>query len=36
MPDVVKYELQMNYVQIDCYVAPTYINLVNPTFWAAD
>ena len=34
VPGVVKYELNLNLLKSDCYVAPTYINLSNPTFWA--
>ena len=30
----VKYEIQVEVGQIDVYVAPTDIDLVNPTFWA--
>jgi len=31
--DVVKYEMEADLTQMDCYVAPTIINLENPTFW---
>ena len=30
----VKYEINVEVKQIDVYVAPTDIDLVNPTFWA--
>lgn len=30
---VVKYELQIQVDEIDIHVAPTVINLENPTFW---
>jgi len=30
---VIKYELSISVAKMDLYVAPTYINLDNPTFW---
>jgi len=31
--DVIKYEMEVDLREMDCYVAPTFINLENPTFW---
>jgi hypothetical protein len=31
--EVIKYETFLDVRQMDCYVAPTFINLENPTFW---
>mmetsp|Transcript_26404 Transcript_26404/g.40303 ORF Transcript_26404/g.40303 Transcript_26404/m.40303 type:complete len:126 (+) Transcript_26404:4013-4390(+) len=31
--DVVKYEMEIQVREMDVYVAPTFINLENPTFW---
>lgn len=31
--EVLKYEMFLDVRQMDCYVAPTFINLENPTFW---
>ena len=31
--DIIKYELEMGIRDVDVYVAPTFINLENPTFW---
>jgi len=31
--DIIKYEMEVGIRDMDCYVAPTFINLENPTFW---
>lgn len=31
--DVIKCEVEFCVREMDCYVAPTFINLENPTFW---
>lgn len=31
--DIIKYEVEVVVKEMDCYVAPTFINLENPTFW---
>lgn len=31
--EVIKVEMEVGIRQMDCYVAPTFINLENPTFW---
>lgn len=31
--DIIKYEMEVGVRDVDCYVAPTFINLENPTFW---
>jgi hypothetical protein len=31
--EVIKYEMEVSVKEMDCYVAPTFINLENPTFW---
>ena len=31
--DVIKFEMEIAMREMDCYVAPTFINLENPTFW---
>ena len=31
--DILKYEMEMGVKDFDIYVAPTFINLENPTFW---
>jgi len=30
---VIKTEVEIALREMDCYVAPTFINLENPTFW---
>ena len=31
--NVIKYEMEIQVREMDVYVAPTFINLENPTFW---
>lgn len=31
--DVIKFLMEIGVREMDCYVAPTFINLENPTFW---
>jgi hypothetical protein len=31
--NIIKYEMEVGVRDVDCYVAPTFINLENPTFW---
>lgn len=31
--DIIKFEMEIGIRDVDCYVAPTFINLENPTFW---
>jgi hypothetical protein len=31
--DIIKCEMEVVVRDVDCYVAPTFINLENPTFW---
>lgn len=31
--EIVRYELSINLTEMEIYVAPTSINLENPTFW---
>jgi hypothetical protein len=31
--DIIKYEMEVTVQEMDLYVAPTFINLENPTFW---
>jgi hypothetical protein len=33
LPDIVKYEVNTLFESVNCYVAPTFIDIVNPTFW---
>jgi hypothetical protein len=33
MSDAIKYELHLSLESVNIYVAPTFINMENPTFW---
>ena len=36
LPDIVKYEVNTLFESVNCYVAPTFINMQNPTFWMSE
>lgn len=31
--DIIKSEMEISVREMECYVAPTFINIENPTFW---